>query len=752
MSIGNSRSNSDSEALVPAGELLTRALAAYQVQAGPPRLGQDGSGGPESSIPLAHYLWVLRRFRWHMFSFVAICTIAAFIISSRMQPVYESTATLDVDRDSPTEVVGENSGRTPTSPDVEQFMTTQLQLIESDSVLRPVVQKYDLLRHEAMGGFLHHGPDPPKNVMPKGPVQLRRLTVSRPVNTFLIQISYRSPDPVLASKVANGVAASYLAHTYEIRARASASVSEFMEGQLDSLRAKMEKSSMELERFEKTMNVINPEEKTNILSARLLQLNTEYTNAQADRMRKEAAFNSTQSGSVDAAQVSTQGEALKKLQEKVNDAAEKFALIKQQYGPNHPEYQKAAGDLQELESQFESSRQSVKRRSEVEYREALNREAMLKSSVVETKAEYDKINEHSFEYDNLKREADADKKLYEELVRKIKEASINSGFQNRTTRLADEALPGDRPVSPNIPLNVLLTFVFSTFLAIGGAVMADTLDDTISDPEQVTRELRTNLIGSLPMSRDWKFRFGALAEGAGTAELVKLEDASQGTKMLEESVRVLHSSILLSDLDRRIRSILITSASPRDGKSTTSALLATTHAQQGKKTLLIDGDLRRPSIDRFFGLSSPVGLSNVVLGEMSWRDAITPVTRVPNLDLLTSGPPSHRAIEMAGAGIEQVLEEAGRDYSLIIIDSAPFMNFAEPIQMATLVDGVVIVSVAGETNRKALGSVLSRLQRLHVNVLGLVLNKVSKDMSDNYEYYGYGKNASSYYYSRDRQS
>jgi succinoglycan biosynthesis transport protein ExoP len=750
--MGNPRNTSDSEALVPAGELLTRALAAYHVQAGPPRLGQDPQGGTENSIPLAHYLWVLRRFRWHMFSFVAICTIAAFIISSRMQPMYESTATLDVDRDSPTEVVGENSNRAPSSPDVEQFMTTQVRLIESDSVLRPVVQKYDLLRHEQMTGLLHRGPPPPKGVIPKGPVELKRLTVSRPVNTFLIQISYRSPDPVLASHVANSIAESYLEHTYEIRARASTSVSQFMERQLDELRAKMERSSMALAEYEKQYEMINPEDKTNILSSRLLQLNTEYTNAQADRMRKEAAFNSTQSGSVDAAQVSSQGEALKKLQEKLNDASEHFALVKQQYGPNHPDYQKAATELQEMQNQFDAARQSVKRRSEVEYREALNREAMLKASVLETKGEYDKLNEHAFQFDSLKREADADKKLYDELVRKIKENSINSGFQNRTTRLADEALPGDKPVSPNIPLNVLLTFVFSTFLAIGGAVMADTLDDTISDPEQVTRELRTALIGSLPMSRDWKFRFGGLAEATATGELVKVEEASQGTKMLEESVRVLHSSILLSDLDRRLRSILITSASPRDGKSTTSALLATTHAQQGKKTLLIDGDLRRPSIDRFFGLSSPLGLSNVVLGEMSWRDALTPVTRVPNLDLLTSGPPSHRALEMAGAGIERVLEEAGREYSLIIIDSAPFMNFAEPIQMATLVDGVVIVSVAGETNRKALGSVLGRLQRLHVNVLGLVLNKVSKDMSDNYEYYGYGKNAASYYYSADRQS
>ena len=740
MDTSNPRSNAETEALVPTGELLSRALAAYQHA--PPKYG-SGEPPSDSSIPVAHYLWVFKRYRWHMLTFVALCTIATFVISSRMSPMYESTATLDVDRDAPSGVVGEESRNVSSNLDADQYMATQMHLIESDSVLRPVVRKYNLLYHEHSTGFFHHT-EPVAE--PNGPISLRRLTVARALNTYLIQITYRSPNPVLAATVANAIAKSYLERSYEIRAHASGTLSQFMERQLDELRAKMEKSGMALAQFEKELNVINPEDKTNILSARLLQLNTAYTDAQADRMRKEASFNSNPNGSADAGQVSSQGDSIKKLQERLNEASEKFASVKEQYGPNHPEYIKAAALVKEIQSQFDETRQGVRRRTEIEYREAVNREAMLRQSVTETKAEFDKLNEHSFQYQNLKREADADKKLYDELEGKIKESTINSGFANRNVRIADDARPGDGPVSPNIPMNVLLTFILSTFMAVGGAVLADALDNTIRDPEQVTRELRTQLIGSLPMSRDWKFRFGP-TEGltSGSSELVKAEPVSAGTKLLEESVRVLHSSILLSDLDRRIRSILITSASPRDGKSTTSALLATTNAQQGKKTLLIDGDLRRPSMDRFFAVNSSVGLSNVVLGEMSWRDAVVPVERVPNLDLMTSGPPSHRALEMAGAGMEALLEQATREYALIIIDSAPLMNFAEPLQMATLVDGVVIVSVAGETNRKAVASVLNRLTRMRANVIGLVLNKVTKNMTDSYEYYGYGKYAANYY-------
>jgi capsular exopolysaccharide synthesis family protein len=729
----------ESEALVPVTELLTRALAGY---AAPIRQPEP----PDPTIPVSHYFWVLKRYRWQILAFVAVCTIATFIVCSRMPPIYQSTATLDVDRDMPSNIVGEDS-KNSQGVDAEQYIATQMQLIDSDSVLRPVAQKYNLLQHERETGFMSQFRKPAPVKPSRGPVRLRRLSVSRPLSTFLIQVSYRSPDPVLAANVANGIANSYLEHSFEIRARSSANMSQFMERQLDELRAKMERSQMALSKFEKELNVINPEEKTNILSARLLQLNTEYTNAQADRMRKEASWQLAQTGSLEAAQVSAQGELLKRLSERVNEAQEKFAQVKEQYGLNHPEYAKAASQLREVQSQFESAKQNVHRRTEVEYREALNRESMLKQSVAESKAEFDRLNEHSYEYQNLKREAEADKKLYDELERKIKEASINSGFGDRGVRLADRALPADRPVSPNIPMNVGFAFLFSTLVAIGAAVLADTLDKSISDPEQVSRELKTHLIGSLPLSRDWKFPFGVQEIESGSTGLVRADQVSPASRMLEESVRVLHSSILLSDMDRRIRSVLVTSASPREGKSTTSALLAKTHAQQGKKTLLIDGDLRRPSVDRFFGVTASTGLSNVVLGEASWRDVVLPVEQIPNLYILPAGPPSHRAVEVAGAGIEPVLEEAAREFSLVVVDSAPMMNFAEPLQIATLVDGVVLVSVAGETNRKTLASVLAKLHRLRANVLGLVLNKVTKRMTDDYEYYGYSTKYASRYYS-----
>jgi len=187
---------------------------------------------PETpSIPLSHYIWILRRHCWKILVFIVTCVLATFIVSSRLQPIYESTAAVDVDRQAPSGVVGQDSTRLSVN-DSDQFLATQVKLLQSDAVLRPVALKYKLLEQEGQISTL----DPAKaQRTSNGPVRLRRLKVTRPPNTYLLFINYRSPDPQLASDVANGIAKSFLEHTYNIRIRSSASLSIFMEKQIDEL-------------------------------------------------------------------------------------------------------------------------------------------------------------------------------------------------------------------------------------------------------------------------------------------------------------------------------------------------------------------------------------------------------------------------------------------------------------------------------------------------------------------------------------
>ena len=698
------------------------------------------------SVPMSHYVWILRRHLWKMLAFVATCSLVAFIVSARIQPIYQSTATIDIDLAAPTGIVGQGAVNSASYEDPDIFFATQIRLIQSDAVLRPVAEQFHLIGGEPKP----NNPNSPiDQSLANTPVSLGGLSVSRPANTYLLFVSYRSHDPRQAADIANAIANSYLARTYDLRIRSSAGVSSFMERQLDELQAKMERSSQALAQFEKELDVVNPEEKTNILSSRLLQLNGDYTTAQAERIKEESDWNAMKSGSLDAAEISAQGGNLAKLQDTLDTEELHMASVKATYGIRHPEYQKAASQVAETQRQFNEERTTVADKIELLYREAASREQMLQQAVTETKAEWDTINARSFEYQQLKQQADADKALYNELTTKIEEAGINAGFKDNDIRLADQARPSQGPIYPNRSHNLWMAFMLSSILAIAAVIVLDALDTTLRDPEEASRFLAIDVIGALPLDRGLaqlpdisESESGDPAQAGESLAVGKGGDKKKGgyyrsISGFEEAVRTIRNTILLSDFEQRLRSIVLTSATPGEGKTTLAVYLAIANAARGKKTLLVDGDLRRPSIHARFGLSPREGLSNILTGDQAWRDVVIQVKDRPHLYLLPSGPGSHRAADLIGPRLAELLDEFAKEFDLVILDSPPLLGFAECLQMANAADGVLIVSRAGETKRKAVASVVSALQRLRCNIIGVVLNHVTQSTSEGgYSYYG----------------
>jgi succinoglycan biosynthesis transport protein ExoP len=712
---------------------------------------QDFEPEASTSVPLSHYIWILQRHLWKMVAFVVVCMIATFVVSARLKPIYEATATINVDMQAPVQVVGQGSTGSSNTADPDFFLATQIKLIQSDAVVRPVAEQFHLLNSGGQKGLSLEQAQKRANA----PVSLGGLKVTRPANTYLLLISYRSSDPQMAADVANAVAKSYLEHTYDIRIRSSANLSAFMENQLDELKAKMERSSLALSQFQKEMEVISPEQKTDILSARLLQLNTEFTTAQAERVRNQAAWNAMQSGSVAAAEVSTQGDSITKLADSLNQARQRMAVLKTTYGPNHPEYRKAASEVAELERQFEDARKNVAQRLEVAYQESQGREKMLEKAVNDTKAQWDLLNTRSFEYQQLKQDAGADKTIYDELITKIHDASINAGFKDSNIEIADIARPSLGPVYPDTSRNLELMLLLSILLAVGSAVLLDSLDTTLRDPERAGRFLGTDVIGTLPLDRKGmtilspakpirlgKAHLNGNGNGNGNGSGGDKEDPTDRPyhriSGFEEAMRTVRNTILLADVERRLNSIVITSAEPGEGKTTFSAHFAIANAARGKKTLLVDGDLRRPSVHARFGLNPREGLSSVLNGTMLWQEVVIQVEGRPNLSILPSGPGSHRAADLIGPRLSELLDEFGKEFDLVILDSPPLLGFAECLQMATAADGVLIVSKAGETKRKAVAAVVTALQRIRANIIGVVLNQVSQNTSeDGGSYYGH---------------
>ena len=299
---------------------------------------------------LSQYLWVVKRHRWKLAGFVVFSVLATVIVSKRLTPLYESTAIIDIDRQTPAAVLGDESNAAVNSADVENYLTTQEQIVQSDAVLRPVVEKYHLmtpaLRKLANNKLL-------SSRLKDAPIQLPGLKITRPLHTFLLLISYRSPDPQLSADMVNEIARSYIRHTYDIRYQAASQMTGYMEKQLEELKAQMERSAGALANLERDLDVINPEEKTNVFSARLLHLDNDLTAAEVDRAGKEAAYNAVKGGSLPAAEASDQGEQLRTLEAKLNEATEKFAEVQTQFGSSHPVYKKAASQVSELQSEID---------------------------------------------------------------------------------------------------------------------------------------------------------------------------------------------------------------------------------------------------------------------------------------------------------------------------------------------------------------------------------------------------------------
>ncbi len=258
------------------------------------------------------------------------------------------------------------------------------------------------------------------------------------------------------------------------------------------------------------------------------------------------------------------------------------------------------------------------------------------------------------------------------------------------------------------------------------AILSDKIDNTIRDPEQARSFLGTEVVATLPLVRSWKGKLVPAGGNGGSTH------AAPSAARFEEAVRTLRASILLANAQTPLKSVMVTSVAPSEGKTTIAVQLAIAHAQQNNRTLLIDCDLRRPGVHTKLGLQPQTGLAAALRDGLAWRDKLIRIDNIPNLTVLPAGPSFEGADALIGASLKNILAAAEAEYDLVIVDSPPVLGFSEPLQMAAAAGGVIVVTVAGATDRHAVSQVLASLRRLRVNVLGLILNEVSPSTTDGY--------------------
>lgn len=626
-----------------AAQVLQGAFVAYPV---------SGPSAPRRAGRFHAYLCRLWQQRLPVTCFVLAVLAATYLVSCRMTPLYEAFAVLDLDRQS---VTGAGANDPQSAAQTEQFVATQIRLLQSDAVLRPVAHKYHLAGAQAAEG---------------GPITLPNLTLVRPPNTSLLQVSYRHPDPRIAADVANSLATSYLQQVYQAGFSQWHLLTAFSEGQVQALKARMEESADALARFEREKNLINPVEKAKLAAERLQQLSRDYTQAQTDRLAKEAMVRVLRSspGTIDGMQQSTAGQA------------------------------------------------------EIELREAVLREQGMQRALAEAKAASDRLHTRSFQYEVLKQNAEADKKTYEELQRHLRKAGAAAGLRANGIRIVDLARPSKTPVSPNLPLNCLVAFAGSLLVAVTAVFLRDAADDKIKDWGEL-RELCGGVPSAmLPMVKAWR-KWPTLGVDASRPVQPELNGSHlQETVRHEEAVRMLRSELLATGDARSAVSLLVTGPRGREGTSTVAASLAVAEADLGKRTLLVDANVRRPLLHRLvFSTSAGLGLSNVLQGQAEWQEVLIQETGRPLMHLLPAGSPTNRMSELVYGALPKLLQEWTSQYDAIILDGPAFLRYAEAFDIAAMVDGVVVTARAGQTNHEAVGQTLTRLRRVSKNIWGVVL-------------------------------
>jgi capsular exopolysaccharide synthesis family protein len=523
------------------------------------------------------------------------------------------------------------------------------------------------------------------------------------------------------------IAQSYVAHAFDSRNRSYVQVSEVVAQHLGDLRNKMVQSGQALAKFARELNLIDPEQRINILTTRLLQLNADYTSAQSERLKREAVFKQTQSGSLAAVQVSSQGATLEQLLERLNIARQQFVMVRTTFGENNQEYKKSANEVTELERQVRELQTNVQARVAVDYHQTLAREEMALKSVTETKREVDALNSRVFDYQTLKSEAQNYKTLYDDLQRVTSERDINRTFQDTVIQIEDAARPATNQVFPSLTLNLVLAFLFSSFFGVGGALLQDVLDTKLRGPEQAAKLLNVEVIATLPKIKRLSVRSGGDPAKVQVVGQMPKTERTEVLMQYHESIRALRNAIGLADFDGVFRSILLTSANAGEGKSTIAANLAFSYSLLGRKVPLVDADLRRPSLHKFYEKTMTFGLAEVLEGKYQWKDGLLKVAR-EHLFLLPAGTMSESSPDLIATGFKRLLDAARAEFDVVLIDAPP-LGVAESLQLAALSDAVLVVARAGATSIKHVSVAYGSLARARANVIGLVINDVSDTYS-----------------------
>jgi len=704
---------------------------------------------------LYDYLLILRKHQWLILSFMLAVVSITAIGTFRTRPVYIATARIEIDRENSNILPFQNTD--DYMVDLENYIETQSKILTSETLALQTIRSGVLSSQTdfasdptasdafATGSLANMKPPPELGAF------LASLSVKRVPNSRLMDISFESTSPLQAAQIVNAHIKNFIEQNFQSRYEATTRASTWLTDQLNELKIRVEKAEDARIAYERQNQIWALDgDKQNVTTQRLSDLNKQLTDAQSERMRKQSLFEFAKAGDLDSVPQIRDNPAVQDLLRKRSDVNNQYADALNQYGPNFPKVQRLQAQLKELDAAADKEKKAVIARLESEYREARLREELLTKALDQQKTEVNQMSERMVQYSILKREAEANKALYDGLLTKLKEAGISAGLRSSNIRVVDPAMVPTYPARPAKTRNIVLSFVIGLVGGIGLALLREYMDNTVKSPDDIEALVRLPSLAVVPAfseSNGDRPRSKLLKGASSNGHEKRIELVAQHLpkSQMSEAFRALRTALLLSQADHPPQVILVTSALPREGKTTAAANLAVTLAQLGDRTLLIDADLRKPGIGRLLSLGSGkyAGLSSYLAGVSSLDLVTIQHPAIPNLSAIPTGPlPPNPADLLSSHKLTEAIAELRTKFKFIVIDSPPIMAATDAVILSVKADGVLLVVRSGETPKEAFTRTRDLLLSVKCHLLGVVLNAVDSSAPDyyySYRYYPYSE-------------
>lgn len=711
---------------------------------------------------LLDYVIILRKHQWLILTFLLTVVTVVTIATFKMKPVYEAAARVEVDREAQNEIPFQQVTSDEEYADMDTYIETQTKILQSETLALQTIKTMDLARYPEFGGNPAAG-NFGRGASLKRPAILGAflgsLSVVRVPNSRLIEVRFAAQNPQLAAQVVNAHLQNYIEQNFRSKYDATTQASSWLSSELEELRMKVEKSEDARLAYERENQIWQIDEKQDITTQKLGDLSRAATEAQTDVAQKEALYRMAISGNVDALPAAMSNGVVQDLLRRKSQLDEDYAEAINQYGPNFPKVLRLAAQQKEVDADLANARKTMVESVEEDYNTARAHLALLQDALDKQKADANDLAEKLVQYNILQHDADSNKQLYDGLLQKLKEAGITAGLRSSNIRVVDPALVPTTPSRPQKAKNILLALLVGLVGGVGLAIFREYLDNTVKSPTDIENLTGLPSLAVVPFLPGLNGHHGKLsriareATGQGVSSpRVELLAYVQPKSQVSEAFRALRTSLLLSQAEHPPQVILVTSALPREGKTTAAVNLAVTLAQLGDRTLVMDADLRKPGIRRALNLTSgrDAGLSSYLAGVSSLDEVTVAHPAVSNLAALTTGPvPPSPADLLSSHRMRETIADLRRRFKFIVIDSPPILAATDAVILSSLTDGVLLVVRSGATPKEAFTRTRDLLAAVKSRLLGVVLNAVDSSAPDYYYSYRYYPYAYGYGYSEE---